>query len=129
MVLGRKVLIGLFALMMVGTLLASAAPEAQAQSVSLYNTRWQSIDSHNRFPMDRFSRGENCWIVVEGVRGGGTYRIVSDRGTERHAIRIGECYVECFRVPTNVFADNVTVQVYSNARRAWVSKRIPIGAK
>lgn len=126
MVLGRKVLIGLFALMMVGTLLAGAAPKAEAQSVSLYNTRGQSIDSRNRFPLDRFSRGEWCLIVVNGVRGGGTYSIVSDRGTERRAVRIGECFAEWFMVPTNVFADNVTVKV---SGRSPVSKRIPIGAK
>jgi hypothetical protein len=76
--------------------------------------------------MDRFSRGEWWLVVVNGVRGGGTYSIVSRRGVERQTVRIGECFAEWFMVPTNVFADDVTVKV---SGRSPVSKRIPIGTK
>lgn len=102
---------------------------AHAQTINLYDSRGREIRKGNPFPLDRFSRGEQCTVKVSNPDGWGYYVIYSDRGFERGSWDFWRNLTDTFNIMTSPFADNVTVYVYNYARGVWVSLRIPIGSK
>lgn len=103
---------------------------AHAQSIYLTNAWGQNIQTGNRFPLDRFSRGETCYVDIYTPDASlYRYEVKSSRGVERSGFYFCWYGWDVFSIPLSPNADNVTVYVTNCSNGRVVTKRIPIGTK